>query len=79
MAHRRLSPALQSRVEPRLQIGEDRIERGAQRDQKALRAFAIAAAADIAFPETRDDAPQIVAKAADVAAVAQILRPAALV
>src|SRR5260370_34503802 len=62
-------------LEPRLQIGQDRVERGAERNQETPMAFAIAAAADIAFPETRCDPPEIMRKATDIATVAQILRP----
>src|SRR5512142_181616 len=58
-------------LQARLQVRQDRIEPGAERDQKPPGAFAIAAPADIAFPEARGDPPQVVRKAADVAAVAQ--------
>src|SRR5271169_795957 len=73
MAHLRLRPALRRRVEPRLQIGQDRIECGAQRDQKAPLTLSITLAADIAFAKARGDAAQIAPVATDVAALAQIL------
>src|SRR6266436_4201129 len=63
------------RLEPGLQVGEDWVERGAECDQKTVGPLAVAFAADIALPETRDDAAQIAAVAANVAAVAQIVRP----
>src|SRR5271166_5675025 len=73
MAKLRRRPPLRRRVEPRLQIGEDRIERRAQRDQKAPLTLAITLAADVAFAKARGDAAQVAPKAADVAALAQIL------
>src|SRR5271166_1535770 len=73
MAKLRRRPPLRRRVEPRLQIGEDRIECGAQRYQKAPLTLSIALAADVAFAKARGDAAQVVPVAADVAALAQIL------
>src|SRR5947207_4634859 len=64
-------------LEPRLQIRENRIEGRAQRNQKAPRALAITPAADVAFPEPRDDAAEVLPVAADVATVAQVRRPCA--
>src|SRR5882757_6234638 len=74
-----LDPAISGTgsVKPGFQVGEDRVERGAKRDQKTVGPLAIAFAADIAFPETRSDAAQVTAVAANVAAVAQILRSCA--
>src|ERR1700738_970079 len=73
MAPLRRRPPLRRRVESRLQIGEDRIECGAQRDQKAPVTLSITLAADVAFAKARGDAAQIVPEAADVAALAQVL------
>src|SRR5215469_9468515 len=73
MTHLRLRRPLTRRVEPCLQIGENRIECGAQRDQKAPLTLAITLAADVAFAKARSDAAQIAPEAADIAALAQIL------
>src|SRR5262249_2857652 len=64
---------LTRRVEPRLQIGENRIEGGAQRDQKAPLTLSITLAADVAFAKARSDTAQIAPETADIAAFAQVL------
>src|SRR5260221_8182878 len=63
--------------EPCLEIGEDRVEPGAERDGEAVGPLAIALAADIGLPEAGEDAPEIGAVGADIAALAQIARPCA--
>src|SRR5713101_3779468 len=73
MAKFRRRMALWRRLEPRLQIGEDRIECRAQCDQKAPGALAIASAGDVAFPKARGDAAEVLPVAADIAALAQVL------
>src|SRR5580704_16132368 len=73
MAQLRRRTPLRRRVEARLQIGEDRIKRRTQRDQKAPLTFSIALAADVAFAKARGYAAQVAPKTADVAAFAQIL------
>jgi len=73
MAKLRRRSFLRQRVEPCLQIGEDRIERRTKRDQKAPLTLAITLAAEIAFAKARGDAAQVAPKTADVAAFAQIL------
>src|SRR5260370_40120102 len=71
MAKFRRRMALWRRLEPRLQIGEDRIECRAQCDQKAPGALAIASAGDVTFPKARGDAAEVLPIAADIAALAQ--------
>src|SRR5216683_3119722 len=73
MAKFRRRMALWRRLEPRLQIGEDRIECRAQCDQKAPGALAIASAGDVTFPKARGDAAEVLPIAADIAALAQVL------
>src|SRR5215469_6483040 len=72
MTHLRLRRPLTRRVEPRLQIGENGIECGAQRDQKAPLTLSITLAADVAFAKARSDAAQIAPETADIAALAQV-------
>src|SRR5690349_13201389 len=62
------------RIEPGLEVGKDRIKGGAERYQKTVGALAVSLTADIAFPKTRDNAPQVSTVAADIAAVPEILR-----
>src|SRR6185437_453878 len=58
----------------RLEIGEQRIEAGKQRQHHARRAFAIALALDVAFPAAGEEPPEIAVEAAESAAGQQILR-----
>ena len=64
-------------VETGFEIGEDWVERGAERDEKTVGAFAVSFPVYVAFPEARDDPAQVVAVAADVAAFPEVLCPGA--
>src|ERR1700751_3085591 len=60
-------------IEAGFQIGEDWVQRGAERDQKTVVTFAVPFSADIAFPKARDDAAQVLAVTADITAIPKIL------
>ena len=62
-------------IEPGLEIGEDRVECGAERDEKTVGAFAVSFPDDVTFPKARNDAPQVSTVAAYVTTLPEILRP----